>query len=152
MSYVVFYTEKVPATKNIIAAIKSKGRDVQAIQIDIKENRGYISKYQIKLVPTILSPDGKKIEGNYCAKYVNSMQNQIDGNGSSVSMFSSTKENIRIDTPQSDELARMNSFTIPNGGLMGNAITSLQENPVAGSSSGGIDERLAKLTRDRETM
>ena len=151
MSFVVFYSEKVPSTKSIIMGIKNKGRDVQAIQIDSRENRAYISKYQIKLVPTILTPDGKKIEGNYCAQYVNSMQNQIDGNGTNMSMYSFAKDNIRIDTPQGDELARMNSFTIPNGGLMGNTITSLAENPVSVGSS-GIDERLAKLTRDRESI
>ena len=150
MTLVVFYSEKVPLTREIINSLRKKGREVTPIQIDRRENKPYIKQYQIKLVPTILTPDGRKIEGNDCSKFVNAMQNQISGNGSSMETFSTTKDNFRIDTPQGDDLARMNSFVIPNGGLMGNKITNLAENPVMIDSSNGLEERIANLAKERE--
>ena len=153
MTLVVFYSEKVPVTREIINTLRKKGREVEAIQIDRRENKGYIKQYQITLVPTILTPDGRKIEGANCSKFVNAMQNQISGNGSSMDSYSTTKDNFRIDTPQGDDLARMTSFVIPNGGLMGNKLTNLQDNPVImDKSSGGLDERLANLNKERESF
>lgn len=150
MSLVVFYSEKVPVTREIINTLRKKGREVTPIQIDTKENRRYVKQYQITLVPTILTSDGRKIEGNNCSKFVNALQNQISGSGNSMDTYSTTKDNFRIDTPQGDDLARMNSFVIPNGGLMGNKITNLSENPVMIDSSNGLEERIANLAKERE--
>jgi len=150
MSLVVFYSEKVPVTREIINTLRKKGREVTPIQIDTKENRRYVKQYQITLVPTILTSDGRKIEGNNCSKFVNALQNQISGSGNSMDTYSTTKDNFRIDTPQGDDLARMNSFVIPNGGLMGNKITNLAENPVMIDSSNGLEERIANLAKERE--
>ena len=149
MEVVVFFDKKNQSSINVIKILKQRNYIVTTIEVT-HDNIDIIKKYQIKKIPTILTTD-QKYSGAECNNFIKKASPIISNNFNSKLNENQVtlNEEFRIDTPSEYNDRIGNSNILNPYGLLGQKLTSLQED-LSSFAKDNTDDKLAQLQKDRQ--